>query len=97
MEEECVTDQVEEKGATLDTMLQHREVKEIRRIGLFMAIDLSSAEKVQHVVDYCKDHGVLSFWFLSCPNSFRIAPPLNISTEDLKKGALVIQKAFDSL
>ena len=97
MEEECVTDQVEEKGATLETMLQHREVKEIRRIGLFMAIDLSSAEKVQHVVDYCKDHGVLSFWFLSCPNSFRIAPPLNISTEDLKKGALVIQKAFDSL
>jgi acetylornithine/succinyldiaminopimelate/putrescine aminotransferase len=97
MEEECIADQVEEKGAALESMLQHREVKEIRRVGLFMAVDLSSAEKVQHVVDYCKDHGVLSFWFLSCPNSFRIAPPLNISTEDLKKGALVIQKAFDSL
>jgi len=97
MEEECIVDQVEEKGAVLEAMLQHREVTEIRRIGLFMAVDLSAAEKVQHVVDYCKDHGVLSFWFLSCPNSFRIAPPLNISTEDLKKGALVILKAFDSL
>ena len=33
---------------------------------------------VQRVVMGCLEKGVLGFWFLSCPEAFRVAPPLVI-------------------
>jgi 4-aminobutyrate aminotransferase-like enzyme len=32
----------------------------------------------------------LSFWFLSCPWSFRIAPPLTITMEEAQQGVETI-------
>jgi len=40
---------------------------------------------------------LLSFWFLSCPNSFRIAPPLIISEEEIIQSCEIINEVFDSL
>ena len=39
--------------------------------------------------------GLLSFWFLSCPWSFRIAPPLNITLEEAEQGVAIILKSMD--
>ncbi len=73
--------EVERKGALIESMIDKTHIIEIRRKGLFFAIEMSDADKVQRVVNGCKDAGLLSFWFLSCPESFRIAPPL-ICTDD---------------
>ena len=97
LEEEKIIDRVEELGILLESILQHENVIEIRRIGLMLAIDLESPQQVQKVVEKSMENGVLCFWFLSCPASFRVAPPLNISKEDLEKGAHVIRRAFDTL
>ena len=97
LEEEKIIDRVEELGNLLESILQHENVIEIRRIGLMLAIDLESPQQVQKVVEKTMENGVLCFWFLSCPASFRVAPPLNISKEDLEKGAHVIRRAFDTL
>ena len=35
-------------------------------------------------------NGLLSFWFLSCPWSFRIAPPLTITMEEAADGVAII-------
>lgn len=89
---------VEAKGQFIYSSLKnHTAVKEIRQKGLFIAIELESAELVQQAFDYCLAHGVITFWFLSCKNAFRIAPPLNISQEDLAHGVSILKEALDSL
>ena len=97
LEEEEIIKNVEIKGAFLEAQLHHDNIVELRRVGLLFAIELSSPAAVQKVVEYCHRHGMLSFWFLSCPESFRIAPPLNISHTDIKKGAKIIIEALDQL
>ncbi|MBL0315119.1 MAG: aspartate aminotransferase family protein [Flavobacteriales bacterium] len=75
----------------------HPKVKDIRHRGLFFAIDLSSAEEVQQVVDYCMSKGVITFWFLSCPDSFRIAPPLTISEDEIDLACNIILEGLSAL
>ena len=58
---------------------------------------MKNAEIVQKVVEGCKKNGVLSFWFLSCPESFRIAPPLNISNEEIETSCAIIQKVLNEI
>jgi len=73
IEAEIDFNEVERKGAKIELLLSHHQIKSIRRKGLLFAIDLNSAETVQHVVETCLSKGLISFWFLSCPNAFRIA------------------------
>lgn len=96
-QEKLVTD-VERKGKWLAGKLRtHKAVREVRQLGLFFAIDLKSADAVQQVVEHCLANGLISFWFLSCPASFRIAPPLTITDEEMSKASEIILRALDSL
>ena len=74
---------VEKKGQLFESLLSHSLIKTVRRKGMLFAIEMESAEIVQKVVEGCKEKGVLSFWFLSCPESFRIAPPLTINNQEI--------------
>lgn len=95
IEGEKLLDQVERKGKLIERLLQHSGIREIRRIGLMFAIDFDSAERVQKIVEVAIKNGVICFWFLSCPDSFRIAPPLTISDEEIATACEVIKKAID--
>ena len=88
---------MEQKGVLFESLLKHKMIKEIRRKGLFFAIELENPDIVQKVVEGCKDKGLLSFWFLSCPESFRIAPPLVISMEEIKTSCAIIKDVMDQL
>ena len=65
-------------------------IKEIRRAGLFFAIEMDSFETVQKVVDNCLERGLIGFWFLSTPNAFRLSPPLSITKEELEEASKII-------
>ncbi len=95
--EDNILEKVEEKGAYFESLLNHSAITEIRRIGLMFAIELADFETVSKVVAGCKENGVLSFWFLSCKNSFRIAPPLTITFEEIEKAGKIIQEQLDKL
>lgn len=97
MLDQQLINEAESKGKQLELGLQSKVVKEIRRKGLFFAIELQSHEDVQCVVNYCKDNGLIGFWFLSANTSFRIAPPLTISEKEINEGISIIQAAFDLL
>lgn len=97
LENENVISKVEQKGVLFESLLEHKMIKEIRRKGLFFAIELENTDIVQKVVEGCKEKGLLSFWFLSCPESFRIAPPLIISEEDIKTSCTIIKEVMDQL
>ena len=90
--------EVDKKGAYLRKKLsENPNVKAVRQIGLMLAVDLNTPEDVQQVFNYCLENGVIIFWFLSCPSSFRLAPPLNISWEDLEKGIAIILQGVNKI
>jgi acetylornithine/succinyldiaminopimelate/putrescine aminotransferase len=94
MEEENMVETCEEKGQLLESLLSHPSIVEIRRIGMMFAVEFESADLVYKIVDKCLEKGVITFYFLSCPESFRLAPPLNISEEDIRKAAKAINEAI---
>ena len=95
IEEEKLLEHVEVKGKLIEDLLQHPKVKEVRRIGLMFAFDFDTEERVNRIVQYAKEHGVICYWFLSHPNSFRIAPPLTITEEEIRKACAVIKEAIE--
>lgn len=96
IEQEKLLQQVEAKGQLFEKLLVHPAIREVRRIGLFFAIDFDSAEKVQQVVTQALQAGVITFWFLSHPYSFRIAPPLTISESEIRESCRIILKAIEN-
>lgn len=96
LEEEGLIADVEQKGRLFEKYLQHADIRELRRIGLLFAVDFESAERVSSIVNYCKAKGVICYWFLSHPYSFRIAPPLTISPEQIKESCEVIIEAINN-
>ncbi|MFY7668117.1 MAG: aspartate aminotransferase family protein [Crocinitomicaceae bacterium] len=87
--------EVERLGALLEkTIGQSHEIKEIRRIGMMYAFDMESSERVAKVVEKCLEKGLITFWFLSHPYSFRLSPPLNISEEEILLGGKLILEAI---
>jgi acetylornithine/succinyldiaminopimelate/putrescine aminotransferase len=96
IEDENLLNTVEQKGRLFEKCLQHRHIREIRRIGLMFAVDFDSAERVNRIVEYAKQKGMICYWFLSHPYSFRIAPPLTITDEQIKESCDVILEAIDN-
>jgi len=87
---------VDQLGKLFESLLKHKHIKAIRRIGLMFAIDFDSEERVQRIVKDALENGVICFWFLSCPNSFRIAPPLTISESEVREACNVILKSIEN-
>ncbi len=95
MNEDKIVEQVEEKGKLFEQYLAHPAIKEMRRIGMFFAMDFESEEIVQKIVTNALELGVICFWFLSCPNSLRIAPPLTITKAEIKTACELLLEAFE--
>jgi acetylornithine/N-succinyldiaminopimelate aminotransferase len=85
---------VPEKEQLFRRLLVHPDIVEVRSAGLWLAVDLGSAGKVQAVIRYCLDHGVITDWFLFNDRSLRIAPPLTISMEEIRFACGVICSAL---
>src|SRR5690349_15438100 len=95
IQDEKLLDGVEAKGQLFEKYLHHPDIREIRRKGLLFAVDFQSAERVSAIVNNCKASGVICYWFLSHPYSFRIAPPLTITEEQIKESCKVILNAIE--
>ncbi len=95
-ESEIDFNEVERLGALLEDYLSDLdEIHEIRREGMMFACDMESDERVAKVVERLLEYGVISFWFLSHPYSFRLSPPLNITEEQVHEVGKLIQKAVE--
>ena len=87
--------EVERLGALLEQLISSSpEIKEVRRKGLLFAFDMESSERVAKVVDKCLEKGIITFWFLSHPYSFRLSPPLTITEEEIRKAGELILAAI---
>lgn len=88
--------EVERKGQLLvDLLKDEEEIIEIRRVGMMFAFDMISFDRVEKVVIKCLEKGLISFWFLSHPYSFRLSPPINITEEEIIKAGKIIKEAIN--
>ncbi len=87
---DSIVDQVQEKEALFHSLLKHPAIRSVRSKGLLMAVELDTAESVSRVLKSCLDKGLFSDWFLFAPECIRIAPPLTISEEDIRKACSII-------
>ena len=93
-----VVEDVERKGAMYESLLQdHPAVKEIRRSGLLLAVELGESEKLYKIMDHFIEEGILSDWFLFCDTAFRISPPLVISDDEIRDSVRIIRRCLDRL
>ncbi len=87
--------QVERKANLIKTLLVHSSILDVRNAGLMMAVELESFERVQAVIKYCLEKGVVIDWFLFNDRSLRLAPPLVISEEEIRVACGVIMKGLE--
>ncbi len=90
--------QAEEKGRRLEQVLsRHPAVREIRRSGLLLAVDLGEPRAAEKMLGLLLEEGAVSDYFLYDPCSFRIAPPLCISDAEVDEAADIVTRALDRL
>ena len=98
LQDNKVVENVERKGALYEELLKdHPAVKEIRRAGLLLAIELGESEKLYKIMDLFIERGILSDWFLFCDTAFRISAPLVISDEEIRDSVRIIRNCLDRL
>ncbi|MDR1342235.1 MAG: aspartate aminotransferase family protein [Prevotellaceae bacterium] len=96
MEEEGLLPEVERKKLLLaEAMLAHPAVKEVRGEGLLLAVELGEAQRVQRFFRKTLQHGLAIDWFLFCNTAFRIAPPLNITDEQIGEACNLLYKCLE--
>jgi len=95
LDEDINLEEVERLGKLLEERISTQKgIMSFRRKGMLFAFDMSSAALVAKVVEKCLEKGLIIFWFLSHPNSFRLSPPLTITEAEVIKAAKIIRDAI---
>ncbi len=87
--------QVAEKEKLFKKLLINAKIKTVRSAGLLIAVEFENFETNKKIIDKCIELGLLTDWFLFAPHCMRIAPPLIISEDEIKKACEIILKAID--
>jgi acetylornithine/succinyldiaminopimelate/putrescine aminotransferase len=85
------------KTARFLERLKHKEIRDLRHAGLWMAMELDNFDKVQAVIKHCLENGLITDWFLFNDRSIRIAPPLIITLEEIDLACDILLAGLDSL
>ncbi|WP_121809139.1 aspartate aminotransferase family protein [Mucilaginibacter kameinonensis] len=86
---------VAEKEVLFRELLVHPAIRQVRGKGLMMAVELEDFDLNKKIIDRCIENGVITDWFLHCSNSMRLAPPLIITLDEIRKACNVIIEAID--
>ena len=93
--DEDIISSVSAKEKLIKSLLVHPIIKEVRSSGLLMAVELTKRKYLKHVVGKCYDIGLIVDWFLFNNRSFRLAPPLIISEDEIREACAIILEAMD--
>ena len=93
---EGLMEQAESKGALYEKLLgDHPLVREIRRVGLLMAIEFGDAELTARIVWDAIEAGLMTEWFMFHETAMRIAPPLTITPAEIEESCTILRKVLD--
>lgn len=85
------------KSQLFTTSLVHPLIKEVRAVGLMIAVEVENFEMVQEIIKRCLKMGLITDWFLFCNHSLRIAPPLIITFKEIKIACKILLQAMDEV
>ena len=83
LEEKLIVD-VNRKGKLFKKLIRHKAIREFRGMGLFLAVELKYPDHAKRLIEQAPRKGFLLDSFLFRSDSFRIAPPLNISDDEIR-------------
>lgn len=71
-------------------------IRDVRGVGLLLAIEVSSPLQAEKVVDLCLQRGLLIGTFLFNPASIRFTPPLILTPSIADRSLQILKEAFQS-
>ena len=89
--------EVAAKSRCFEELLVHPIIKDVRRAGLIMAVELRDFEQVKAVIAACLERGLITDWFLFNDRCLRIAPPLTITAAEIKDACRILLDAMDAV
>lgn len=94
--ETILLDSVEIKGEQFIRRLEENPgIAEIRSKGLMLGVEIRDPENRRKLNGKLLDAGIITDWFLFHPGTFRIAPPLTISKEEIDLACDRILRCLD--
>jgi acetylornithine/succinyldiaminopimelate/putrescine aminotransferase len=87
--------EVPAKEALFRQFLVHPLIREVRGMGLMLAVQLGSFEQVERTSKLAQEKGLIVDWFLHCETALRISPPLTISKAEIEKACRILLSALD--
>jgi len=91
-------EKVNHKGELFIRRLKdHPNIKEIRGIGLMLAVEITNGSKMNELYDMLIKNGIIVDKFLFNSSAFRIAPPLIISNDQIIEICDLINGTLDQL
>ena len=97
VQDSSIIDSVTTKEKLFRKGLEHPLVKEVRGIGLMLAIELGDVEKCRKFVELAYEKGLVTFFFLFTGTAVRLSPPLIITEEEIQFACKKIQEALNEL
>lgn len=95
---EGLMEQAESKGALYEKLLaDHPLVREIRRVGLLLAVEFCDAELTARIVWDAVEAGLMTEWFMFHETAMRIAPPLTITPSEIEESCTILRKVMDQV
>lgn len=91
---EKTVDKVFHKAEVFKKHLQHPAIQKVSAAGLMIAVHFDSFENNKKIIDLLIEKGVFTDWFLFASHALRIAPPLNISDDDIITSCKAILSAI---
>ena len=95
IQEENLLAEVPAREQLFHDHLKHKKIREIRSKGLMMAVEFDSCDVLKPIIDKAIELGVVTDWFLFNDRSMRIAPPLTITEDEIKKACKLILQAIE--
>ncbi|NOY49288.1 MAG: aspartate aminotransferase family protein [Chlorobi bacterium] len=87
-----------DKGLLIASGLEkHPKIKTIRRIGLMLGVELKSDFSAARMVKILQGHHLIVDQFLFNESSFRIAPPLTITEDEIRVVIEMLNACLDDL
>jgi acetylornithine/succinyldiaminopimelate/putrescine aminotransferase len=96
LHEENLIEIADEKGKKyISGLKHHRGVKVIRQIGLMLGVEVSDILNITTLMSIFKKNHLVVDQFLFNENTFRIAPPLTITDEEIDMTMVTIIQSLD--
>jgi len=96
LDEKIIVD-VKRKSDLIRTLLKHKKILTVRGTGLLLAVQLENSNMVNKTIDLALSKGLIIDPFLFCDDSFRIAPPLIITDEEISKACRILLEVMEEV